>query len=104
MLEFIKHLLKNCKKVKLQLLLLDTLNGGDPRFTVEPGISGSGADQTVRVLKPLDVGLDTALVVMTDRRTYHFRLRSTRNESMPYAAFMYPECCCQVGFDPECRS
>lgn len=70
----------------------NTLNGGDPRYTVEPGISGSGADQTVHlILKPLDVGLDTALVVMTDRRVYHFRLRSTRNESMPYARFMYPE-------------
>ncbi len=68
------------------------LNGGDPRFTVEPGISGSGSNQIVHlVLKPLDVGLDTALVVMTDRRTYHFRLRSTRDQSMPYARFNYPE-------------
>lgn len=70
----------------------NSLNGGDPRFTVEPGISGSGAGQTLHlILKPLDVGLDTALVVMTDRRTYHFRLRSTRNESMPFARFTYPE-------------
>lgn len=68
------------------------LNGGDPRFTVEPGISGSGANQTIHlILKPLDVDLDTALVVMTDRRVYHFRLRSTRNESMPFARFLYPE-------------
>lgn len=70
----------------------NSLNGGDPRFTVEPGISGTGQNQTVHmILKPLDVGLDTALVVMTDRRTYHFRLRSTRNESMPFARFIYPE-------------
>lgn len=68
------------------------LNAGDPRYTVEPGISGSGTDQTIHlILKPLDVGLDTALIVMTDRRTYHFRLRSTRNESMPFARFNYPE-------------
>ncbi|PSL90808.1 P-type conjugative transfer protein TrbG [Pseudomonas sp. R9.37] len=68
------------------------LNAGDPRYTVEPGISGSGADQTIHlILKPLDVDLDTALVVMTDRRVYHFRLRSTRSESMPFARFMYPE-------------
>lgn len=70
----------------------NTLNGGDPRFTVEPGISGAGSTQTVHmILKPLDVGLDTTLVVMTDRRVYHFRLRSTRNESMPFARFIYPE-------------
>ncbi|MCK9709895.1 P-type conjugative transfer protein TrbG [Pseudomonas syringae] len=70
----------------------NTLNAGDPRYIVEPGISGSGADQTVHViLKPMDVGLDTALVVMTDRRVYHFRIRSTRNESMPFARFIYPE-------------
>lgn len=70
----------------------NSLNGGDPRFIVDPGISGSGPNQTLHlILKPLDVGLDTALVVMTDRRTYHFRLRSTRNESMPFARFNYPE-------------
>ncbi|MGP5477587.1 P-type conjugative transfer protein TrbG [Pseudomonas helleri] len=72
--------------------LVNTLSGGDPRFTVDPGVSGAGASQVIHlVLKPLDVGLDTALVVMTNRRTYHFRLRSTRNESMPFAKFIYPE-------------
>lgn len=71
---------------------VNQLNGGDPRFTVEPGISGSGSSQTVHlILKPLDVGLDTTLVVMTDRRVYHFRLRSTRNEHMPFARYIYPE-------------
>lgn len=71
---------------------VNTLNGGDPRYTVEPGISGSGDGQVVHmILKPLDVGLDTTLAVFTDRRTYHFRLRSTRNESMPFARFNYPE-------------
>lgn len=71
---------------------INTLNGGDPRFTVEPGISGSGASQTIHlILKPLDVGLDTTMAVMTDRRVYHFRMRSTRNQSMPFARFIYPE-------------
>jgi type IV secretion system protein VirB9 len=71
---------------------VNTLNGGDPRYTVEPAISGSGDGQVVHmILKPLDVGLDTTLAVFTDRRTYHFRLRSTRNESMPFARFNYPE-------------
>lgn len=71
---------------------VNTLNGGDPRYTVEPAISGSGDGQVVHmILKPLDVGLDTTLAVFTDRRTYHFRLRSTRSESMPFARFNYPE-------------
>lgn len=71
---------------------VNALNGGDPRYTVEPAISGSGDGQVVHmILKPLDVSLDTTLAVFTDRRTYHFRLRSTRNESMPYARFNYPE-------------
>lgn len=71
---------------------VNNLNAGDPRFTVEPAVSGSGDNQVIHmILKPLDVGLDTDLVVTTDRRTYHFRLRSTRNETMPFARFTYPE-------------
>lgn len=70
----------------------NTVNGGDPRFTVEPALSGTGSTQTIHlILKPLDVGLDTTMVVATDRRAYHFRLRSTRNESMPFGRFIYPE-------------
>jgi type IV secretion system protein VirB9 len=68
------------------------LDAGDPRYTVSPAISGAGDNQVVHmILKPLDVGLDTALVVTTDRRTYHFRLRSTLKETMPFARFSYPE-------------
>ncbi|HHF7386116.1 TPA: P-type conjugative transfer protein TrbG, partial [Legionella bozemanae] len=37
------------------------------------------------------VGLDTSLVVTTDRRTYHLRLRSSRKQFMPYVSFIYPE-------------
>jgi P-type conjugative transfer protein TrbG len=68
------------------------LNVGDPRFEVEPGITGSGESQMLHLLiKPRDVGLDTSLVVTTDRRTYHFRLRSTRTQFMPFVSFIYPE-------------
>lgn len=71
---------------------VNNLNVGDPRFTVEPAITGNGASQRLHLLiKPLDVGLDTSLVVTTDRRTYHFRLRSTRNEFMPYVSFTWPD-------------
>ncbi len=68
------------------------LNVGDPRYTVEPAVTGSGGPQVIHlILKPLDVGLDTTLVLTTDRRTYHFRLRSSRTELMPFVSFTYPE-------------
>lgn len=71
---------------------VNNLNVGDPRFLVEPAITGMGSAQRLHLLiKALDVGLDTSLVVTTDRRTYHLRLRSSRNEFMPYVSFIYPE-------------
>ncbi|HBP6867962.1 TPA: P-type conjugative transfer protein TrbG [Legionella pneumophila] len=68
------------------------MNVGDPRFIVEPSITGSGLNQQIHLLiKPKDAGLDTSLVVTTDRRTYHFRLKSDRYEFMPYVSFTYPD-------------
>lgn len=72
--------------------LVNSFNVGDPRFVIEPAITGFGPAQRMHLLiKPRDVGLDTSLVVTTDRRTYHFRLRSAREEFMPYVSFIYPE-------------
>ncbi|RUR24684.1 P-type conjugative transfer protein TrbG [Legionella qingyii] len=71
---------------------LNDMNVGDPRFLVEPSITGSGMEQQIHLLiKPKDVGLDTSLVVTTDRRTYHFRLKSDQNDFMPYVSFTYPD-------------
>jgi P-type conjugative transfer protein TrbG len=71
--------------------ILNDMNVGDPRFLVEPSITGSGMHQQIHLLiKPKDVGLDTSLVVTTDRRTYHFRLKSNQSEFMPYVSFTYP--------------
>jgi P-type conjugative transfer protein TrbG len=71
---------------------LNNLNVGDPRFTVEPAISGAGAGEILHlVIKPLDVGLQTTLVVTTNRRTYHLNLRSHRTEFMPRVVFTFPE-------------
>jgi len=68
------------------------MNVGDPRFIVEPSITGSGLNQQIHLLiKPKDAGLDTSLVVTTDRRTYHFRLKSDRYDFMPYVSFTYPD-------------
>jgi type IV secretion system protein VirB9 len=71
---------------------LNGLNVGDPRFTVEPAVSGAGAAEVLHlIIKPHDVGLQTALIVTTDRRTYRINLRSHRTEFMPWVSFIYPE-------------
>jgi P-type conjugative transfer protein TrbG len=71
---------------------VNNLNQGDPRFTVEPAISGVGAGEVQHlIIKPLDVALDTTLIVTTNRRTYHMKLRSHRTQYMPRIGFTYPE-------------
>lgn len=71
---------------------VNNLNVGDPRFLIEPAITDAGPAQRIHLLiKVLDVGLDSSLVVTTDRRTYHFRLRSSRKQFMPYVSFIYPD-------------
>lgn len=66
--------------------------GDSVRWTVEPAITGSGENEIQHlIIKPSDVGLDTSLVVTTDRRTYHIRLRSHRTLYMPKVAFAYRE-------------
>jgi type IV secretion system protein TrbG len=70
---------------------VNNINVGDPRWTVEPAITGYGASEVQHlIIKPQDVGLDTSLVVTTNRRTYHLRLRSHRTKFMPYVTFVYP--------------
>ena len=70
---------------------VNNINVGDPRWTVEPAITGFGASEVQHlIIKPQDVGLDTSLVVTTNRRTYHLRLRSHRTKFMPYVTFIYP--------------
>lgn len=72
---------------------VNSINLGDTaRWTVEPAITGFGATEVQHlIIKPMDVGLETSLVVTTNRRTYHFKLRSHRTEYMPQVAFTYPE-------------
>ena len=64
---------------------------GDPaRWHVEAGTSGSGGSATVHLfIKAIDAGLQTSLVVTTDRRVYHIKLVSKRSGHTPYVAFAY---------------
>jgi type IV secretion system protein VirB9 len=69
---------------------LTGVNIGDSvRWKIEPVMSGD--DTPHLILKPLDVGLETSMVVTTTRRTYHFRLTSHYSEFMPWVRFAYTE-------------
>lgn len=72
---------------------VNSINLGDNvRWTVEPAITGVGqAEVQHLIIKTQDVGLETTLIVTTNRRTYHLRLRSHRTEFMPRVSFIYPE-------------
>ena len=72
---------------------VNSINLGDTaRWIVEPAITGYGDNEIQHlIIKPLDVALDTSLIVTTNRRTYHIRLRSTRNEFMSRVTFTYPD-------------
>lgn len=72
---------------------VNSINLGDTaRWTVEPAITGVGESEVQHlIVKPMDVGLETSLVVTTNRRAYHIKLRSHRTEYMPQVAFTYPE-------------
>ena len=72
---------------------VNSINLGDTaRWTVEPAVTGNGAGEVQHlIIKPLDVGLETSMVVTTNRRTYHLRLRSHRSQYMPQVSFTYPE-------------
>jgi P-type conjugative transfer protein TrbG len=66
--------------------------GDAARWTVEPAITGFGGNEVQHlIIKPMDVALNTSLIVTTNRRTYHLRLRSTRSDYMPRVTFTYME-------------
>ena len=66
--------------------------GDSVRWLISPAMFGT-ADQTtpVIVLKPQAPGLDTNLLVTTDRRAYYLRLISKAEEYVARVAFAYPD-------------
>ena len=73
--------------------IISNFNAGDQvRWRIEPARSGSPAGEIEHVIvKPLDVGLRTSLIITTDRRTYYLQLVSHRTEYMPRVSFSYPD-------------
>lgn len=66
--------------------------GDTARWVVEPAITGAGEKQVQHIIiKPLDIGLTTSLMVPTNRRTYHFELKSHKTKYMPKVSFSYQE-------------
>ncbi len=65
--------------------------GDNVRWKVTPILSGDGITKTTHlIIKPTDINLNTTMVVATNRRTYHFNLKSTDEEYMVSIAFSYP--------------
>ncbi len=65
--------------------------GDNVRWSVEPAVTGAPPLEVQHVIvKPMDVGLRTSLVVTTDRRTYRMRLSSDRERFMASVSFSYP--------------
>jgi P-type conjugative transfer protein TrbG len=65
--------------------------GDSRRWEITPVLSGSGLDETpLLIVKPIEAGLETDLIVSTDRRTYVFRLISDSTRFVSRLAFQYP--------------
>ena len=66
--------------------------GDSVRWNVSPAMYGQGEGATsVIILKPQEPGLDTNLLITTDRRAYYLRLVSKPQDYIARAAFSYPK-------------
>jgi len=66
--------------------------GDSRRWEITPVLSGSGLDETpLLIVKPIEAGLETDLIVPTDRRTYVIRLVSDPTRLVSRLAFQYPD-------------
>lgn len=66
--------------------------GDSVRWNISPAMYGTGSAQTqIIVLKPQTSGLDTNLLITTDRRAYYIRLISKPDDYVARIAFSYPD-------------
>lgn len=73
--------------------LTDDIKVGDPaHWSITPAITESpGGEIHHLVVRPLDIDVETSLVVLTNKRTYHISLKSDLNRYMPRVTFSYPD-------------
>lgn len=65
--------------------------GDTARWVIGDTTSGEGETRRVHVmLKPVEAGLATNLIINTDRRTYHLELRSTSKAWLSQVSWRYP--------------
>ena len=64
--------------------------GDSVRWVITPAAAGKPESQMI-VIKPKQAGLDTNLLVPTDRRAYYVRLISKPDEYLARVAFAYPD-------------
>ena len=65
--------------------------GDSVRWNISPALYGNGDQATpIIVLKPQMAGLDTNLLITTDRRAYYLRLISKPQDYIARVAFQYP--------------
>lgn len=72
--------------------LVAVASGDTVRWVIGDTSSGTGAEKRIHVLvKPFSAGLNTNLVIATDRRTYHVALASTPGPAMAALSWSYPQ-------------
>jgi P-type conjugative transfer protein TrbG len=73
--------------------IIKDVNLGDTvRWKIAPATSGSAGPNEVAhlIVKPNNLGLNTTMIVTTNRRTYSIRLKSVRGSYMDRVGFEYP--------------
>ena len=73
--------------------IIKDVNLGDTvRWKIAPATSGSAGPNEVAhlIVKPNNAGLNTTMIVTTNRRTYSIRLKSVRGSYMDRVGFEYP--------------
>ena len=70
---------------------LKSIQAGDTaRWNFSTDVSGSGKNETVHIIvKPLDLGLNTNLIIFTNKRTYNLKLVSKKYVWTPIVNFTY---------------
>lgn len=72
--------------------LISVSAGDTVRWVIGDTVSGQGEQERVHILvKPIEAGLETNLVITTDRRSYRLELESTSGTYMAALAWHYPQ-------------
>jgi type IV secretion system protein VirB9 len=72
-------------------IIHEILVGDTARWIVESGASSGNSSLPHVFVKPLEGGLQTSLVITTDKRAYHIKLISRSSGYTPYVGFIYQE-------------